>query len=97
MTEVYIQKSKAKDKRLMAKFPNKTTHFGLKGGNTYLEHGDDKTKDNYLKRHKVRENWADYTSAGSLSKNILWNKKTMKSSINDLNSKQNKYKFVYKP
>ena len=26
MTEVYIQKSKAKDKRLMAKFPNKTIY-----------------------------------------------------------------------
>lgn len=35
----------------------------------------DKTKkdrENYLKRHKVRENWSDPLTAGSLSKHILW-------------------------
>ena len=95
-TRVIIQQSNAKHKRFVAKFPNQTTHFGLKGGETYLEHGDDKTKHNYLKRHRVNENWGDYTSAGSLARNILWNKRTLKASINNLNSKQDKYKFVYK-
>ncbi len=35
----------------------------------------DKTKqdrENYLKRHKVRENWSDPLTAGSLSRWILW-------------------------
>lgn len=35
----------------------------------------DKTKqdrENYLKRHKTREDWEDPLTAGSLSKHILW-------------------------
>ena len=29
-------------------------------------------RENYLKRHKVRENWEDPLTAGSLSRWILW-------------------------
>ena len=36
-TRVIIQQSNAKHKRLVAKFPNQTTHFALKGGEMYLE------------------------------------------------------------
>ena len=96
-TTVTITPSTAKHKRLTAKFPNKNTHFGLRGGNTYLEHNDDTKKQHYLKRHKVREDWGNYQTAGSLSRHILWNKETLQASIKDLNSKQDTYRFVYKP
>ena len=61
----------------------KTTHFGQRGSSTYIDHNDKSLKTNYIKRHIVNENWDDYMSAGSLSRYILWNKPTLKSSIAD--------------
>ena len=49
-----------------------TTHFGLKGGSTYIDHGDKTKRKNYIARHRVNENFDDFTSAGSLSRWILW-------------------------
>ena len=86
--EVQIKPSKAKGKRFVAIFFEngkkvKTTNFGSSAAENYTMHGDEKRKELYLKRHKKRENWDDYKSAGSLSRYILWNKKTLKSSISD--------------
>ena len=61
----------------------KTTHFGAKGYEDYTTHGDDERKDRYIQRHKTRENFADYKSAGSLSYHILWNKPSVSLSYND--------------
>ncbi len=72
-----IYESTRKDKRLMAVFDDgTTTHFGLKGGNTYIDHGDKQKRDAYIARHKVREDWSNYKSAGSLAKWILWGTST---------------------
>ena len=54
---------------------HKLVHFGLKGSSTYPDHKNDKVKSNYLARHKELENWKEPTSAGALSRWILWNKK----------------------
>jgi hypothetical protein len=62
---------------------HKTVHFGQKGSSTYPDHKDDDKKDAYLKRHKANENWNEPTSAGALSRWILWNKKTISASIAD--------------
>ena len=94
MKQVVITKSAKYDKRLKADFGNKTVHFGAKGGSTFVDHKDPKTKANWEARHKVRENWKDYDSAGALSKHVLWNKPTLKASIDDLNARQSQYKFV---
>ena len=51
--------------------PKQTIHFGLKGGSTYIDHKDKKKRENYLARHKPREDW-DNINAGSLSARILW-------------------------
>ena len=96
MTKVYIQKSNKSDKRLKAIFPNSTTHFGAKGGSTYIDHNNDSTKKAWEARHKVREDWKDYKTAGALSKHVLWNKKTLQKNIADLNKSQNKYHFINK-
>ena len=44
-------------------------------------------RDAYLKRHIVNENWDDFTSAGSLSRYILWEKPTIEASIKFFKSK----------
>jgi len=86
---VNIKKSTNKDKKLMAVFYNnekkqiKTTHFGASGYSDFTQHKDEERKQRYLERHKKNENWNDYTSAGSLSRYILWNKPTLKASIDD--------------
>ena len=94
--EVTISKSPKVDKRFKAMFGGKTVHFGAKGGSTYVDHKDDRTKRNWEARHKVRENWKDYDSAGALSKHVLWNKKTLKSSVQDLNKQQKEFRFKLK-
>ena len=49
----------------------KTIHFGSKHSKTFVEGASEKKRENYIKRHKVREVW-DNINAGSLSKRILW-------------------------
>ena len=94
--KVLITKSTKPDKRLKADFGNKVVHFGAKDGSTYVDHKNIKTKANWEARHKVRENWRDYDSAGALSKHVLWNKPTLTASISDLNARQKQYRFVLK-
>ena len=60
----------------------KTVHFGDNRYEDFTIHKDNKRKELYLERHK-RENWNNYMTAGSLSRYILWNKTTIKQSLND--------------
>ncbi len=93
---IKITKSNKKDKKLMAIFENcnngrtKTTHFGAVGYDDYTTHRDKDRKERYLARHRKNENWNDPTSAGALSKFLLWNKPTLKASIADY---KRKFKF----
>lgn len=101
MKLISIKPSTRKEKRYVAEFckcngdikcksnERKRTHFGLKGGSTYIDHKDDKKKDAYIARHKVNENWNDPTSAGALARYILWNKKTLTESIADFKQRFN--------
>jgi hypothetical protein len=67
-----IKPSTRKDKRFMAVFKNgKIIHFGSKNGSTYTDHHDKKKRENYLKRHRVNEDWTKINPA-SLSRFILW-------------------------
>ena len=59
----------------------KTTHFGSNGMSDYTRHKDKTRKKNYIQRHKNRENWDNYMSAGSLSRWILWNKPSYRESV----------------
>lgn len=61
----------------------KTTHFGAGGMSDYTIHKDKQRKQRYLDRHRKRENWNDYMTAGALSRWILWNLPTLKGSIDD--------------
>lgn len=94
--EVIIKLSDRPGKRYMAVFYDKnkkvkTTHFGYaitdngvkKYGSTYIDHKNDTLKEAYISRHKVNEDFADYMSAGSLSRYILWEKKSLRDAIAD--------------
>jgi len=61
----------------------KVTHFGAKGYSDYTQHKDPERMRRYSNRHKSRENWRDPTTAGALSKYILWNKPSLRASIAD--------------
>ena len=54
--------------RIQAKFGDKTVHFGARGGETFVDHGDQAKKEAWIARHKARENWADLQTAGALAK-----------------------------
>jgi hypothetical protein len=74
---MYITQSDRKDKRYLATFNNGTKiNFGLKGGQTYIDHGSKEKRDAYLKRHQKNENWDDPYTAGSLSRFITWGNST---------------------
>ena len=86
---VTIKKSTKPAKKLMAIFEDcsthrqKTTHFGSFDMSDYTIHKDSTRKQRYLARHRKNENWDEPTSAGSLSRYILWNKTSLQASIND--------------
>ena len=88
MLEIVITKSKTKDKKYDAIIDGKKTiHFGAKGYSDFTIHKDEERKDRYINRHKKTENWNDFKTAGFYAKNILWNKKSVKASIEDTNKR----------
>ena len=68
-----LRLSPKEQKRFVITFsnPKKTIHFGQVGGSTYIDHKDIIKRANYLKRHRVNEDW-DHVNAGSLSAFLLW-------------------------
>tara|TARA_R110000824_G_scaffold107719_5_gene254220 strand:- start:172 stop:483 length:312 start_codon:yes stop_codon:yes gene_type:complete len=50
----------------------KAVHFGSKGSTTYIDGADDEARANYIKRHRVNEDWTDGQSPGALSRYLLW-------------------------
>ena len=86
---ISIKKSTKPDKKMVAKFEDcntgrqKLVHFGAKGMSDYTIHKDDERKKRYLKRHTKHESWRNPTSAGALSRWILWNKTSLRASIAD--------------
>ena len=93
--KVVLKPSTRKIKKYMAIFFDKngkkvkTTHFGQRNASDYTKHKNDDRKNLYLKRHRKRENWEDYKSAGSLSRYILWNHKSLEKSFADYKNRFN--------
>ncbi len=73
MRFISLKKSNKPNKKLAITFtePDLTIHFGSKNSSTFLDHHDKIKRSNYLKRHKVNEDW-NQINAGSLSAYILW-------------------------
>ena len=81
----YLSKSDKHNKKYMVKTPtNKFIYFGASGYSDYTIHKNDLRKDAYLLRHYNNENWDDLNSSGSWARYILWNKKTIKKSISNI-------------
>jgi hypothetical protein len=86
-----IRKSTNPNKKMMAVFYDgygsdkkiKTVHFGDANGSSFIDHKDEKKKDAWIERHKVRGTFNNPMSASSLSYHILWNKPTISASIID--------------
>ena len=53
---------------------NSQVHFGHPDYEDYTQHKDDLRKHMYLKRHALRENWGDLSTAGAWSRHLLWSK-----------------------
>lgn len=86
-----LHKSDKSDKKYYAEFEGdsgrtKRTYFGAAGMTDYTKDSKltrDARKRRYLARHASREDWSDPTSAGSLSRWLLWNLPTVSASLRD--------------
>jgi hypothetical protein len=61
----------------------KRTKFGATGYSDYTLTGNDKLKSAYIARHSIDLKSKDVTAPGYLSMFLLWNKPTLKASIDD--------------
>jgi len=90
MTEVEIRRSHRVDKKLDAVIFHdghhvRTVPFGQKGYDDYTITKNKAQRDNYLARHRAREDWSDPTTAGFWAARLLWNKPTLRASVADVN------------
>jgi hypothetical protein len=65
----------------------KSVSFGAVGYEDFTTRGDLQRKMNYLQRHENNENWNDPMTAGSLSRFILWNLKSVSASYKDFRNR----------
>jgi hypothetical protein len=95
---VKIIRSPKKDKKFRAVFSkngrSKSIDFGARGYENFggigkERHLSEERKRRYIERHKKRENWNKPDTAGSLSRWILWTKKSFKASLADYKKRFN--------
>ena len=94
--KVVLTPSSRKNKKWMVIMKSKgnrlkTVHFGQKNYSDMTLHKDPDRKNNYISRHKKREDWlkSGVETAGFWSRWILWNKPTLKDSIKDTEKRFN--------
>ena len=86
-----LHKSDKPGKKYYAEFEGESgrtsrTYFGAAGMTDYTRDSPmtrEDRKQRYLTRHRNNEDWNDPTSAGALSRWILWNKPTVSASLAD--------------
>ena len=94
MVSVKITASDNPKKKLKAVFTKDngrttTKHFGSRGMQDFTITKDKAQRKRYLDRHRKRENWNDYMSAGSLSRWILWSGPSRSQNIKDFKKRFN--------
>ena len=88
MKIVVIQPSKNNTKKFDAiTSVGKTISFGAKNYSDFTIHKDEERKQRYILRHKKNEDWENPLTAGFYARWVLWNKKTLHESIDDMNSR----------
>lgn len=88
--DIVLLPSTKKGKKWMVVFETgEMVHFGAEGYDDYTTHGDIKRKQLFLKRFRtlILENRNDFHSPMFWSMMLLWNKPTMKESIDYLENK----------
>ena len=67
----------------------KKISFGQAGASDFTQHKNEDRKTRYIDRHRKNEKWGKdgVETAGFYSKHPLWNKPTLKASIDDINKK----------
>ena len=88
--EVVIIRSTKKIKKHDARIDGtKIVSFGQKGASAFTKHEDLHRRGQYIDRHHAREDWtkSGAKAAGFYSKHVLWNKPSLKASIDDINKK----------
>jgi len=92
---IFIKKSNQKGKKLMAKFNingrSRIIHFGAAGMSDYTKHKNKERRNRYIFRHFKDLKTNDPTRAGYLSMYVLWNKPSLKASINDYHRRLSVY------
>jgi hypothetical protein len=91
---VVIKPSTMKTKKKTAIFTmddgtRRIVHFGQAGASDFTKNKDEKRKENYLDRHRERENWNDPLTPGALARWVLWNLPTLRESISDFKKRFN--------
>ena len=68
---------------------SKNISFGQKGAPDFTKHKNTDRKERYIDRHKKNDDWtkSGAKSDGFYSKRVLWNKPTLKTSIDDINKR----------
>ena len=96
---IHFGRSPRKGKKYMMVFknPSKTIHFGSDVSTTFVEGATEQTRENYIKRHRVNEDWSKI-NAGSASRFILWGehpsiKKNLKRFIKRYGIEDNRKKY----
>jgi len=97
MNIVIITPSKNKLKKFDATINGiKTVSFGQAGASDFTQHHDDVRQRLYIIRHRKNERWDDPLTSGFYSRWLLWNKKSLRSSIDDMNERFKKLSFYFK-
>jgi len=90
ITFVSVTPSKRKGKKWTAVLnvdgKNRIVHFGAAGMEDYTMHKTKSRMEDYVRRHKARENWtkSGILSPGFWSRWLLWNKPDFNASLSDL-------------
>ena len=92
--QIIIKKSSNPKKKFEAVLGNKSINFGAAGYSDYTIHKNPERKELYIQRHKKNEDWtkSGIDTAGYYSRWVLWNKKTLPDSIDNMNKK---YKNIH--
>lgn len=71
----------------------RSVHFGSPNPvfGTFIDHGDEKRKEAYLKRHAPNEDWSEngVETAGFWSRWMLWSNPTLKESLREVQKQAN--------
>jgi hypothetical protein len=80
-----LYNSNRKTKKYMVITPDGyKVHFGASGYEDYTIHKDNERKNRYIQRHKKNEDWNNTYTPGFWALHLLWNKPTIKESIEDI-------------